>query len=108
MIGPASKIDEDGVEDKSEQEVPDDIKIESDSDTDTEDSESQDEDEDIRKKHIYQENYWPSKPEKPKGFTFKGKHKLMTFAVNKSKILLKRFSYSLDSDLDGHLNLISR
>ena len=92
MIGPASKIDEDGVEDKSEQEVPDDIKIESDSDTDTEDSESQDEDEDIRKKHIYQENYWPSKPEKPKGFTFKGKHKLMTFAVNKSKLLLKRGS----------------
>ena len=72
-----------------------------DSDTDTDDSDNQEDDQDSTKDdhedadiekpaNIYKENFWPSKPEIPKGFTFKGKHKLMTFAVNKAKTLLKR------------------
>ena len=72
-----------------------------DSDTDTDDSDNQEDDQDSTKDdhedadiekpaNIYKENFWPSKPEVPKGFTFKGKHKLMTFAVSKAKTLLKR------------------
>ena len=70
-------------------------------DSDTDDSDNQEDDQESTKdddedtyidkaSKIYIESFWPSKPETPKGFTFKGKHNLMTFAVKKAKTLLKR------------------
>ena len=40
--------------------------------------------------NVYKENFWPAKPEEPKGFTYKGKSKMMTYAVGKIKISLKK------------------
>ena len=67
---------------------------------DTEDTDSASEDDSdidemtdtevVDKNKVYIENFWPVKPDKPKGFTFKGKHKLMTHAVKKSKSILKK------------------
>ena len=67
---------------------------------DTEDTDSASEDDSdidemtdtevVDKNKVYIENFWPAKPDKPKGFTFKGKHKLMTHAVKKSKSILKK------------------
>ena len=31
--------------------------------------------------NVYKENFWPAKPEEPKGFTYKGKSKMMTYIV---------------------------
>ena len=50
---------------------------------DTDDAESDSDIDDMKEDdgnlhRVYKVNFWPSKPEKPKGFTFKGKHKLMT------------------------------
>ena len=42
--------------------------------------------------NVYQENCWPAKPEMPKGYTFKGKNKMMTYSMNKIKSLLKKGS----------------
>ena len=39
---------------------------------------------------VYKENCWPASPEEPKGFTFKGKSKMLTYAVEKSKATLKK------------------
>ena len=39
---------------------------------------------------VYKENFWPAKPEEPKGFTFKGKSKMLTYAVEKAKATLKK------------------
>ena len=40
--------------------------------------------------NIYKENSWPQHPEVPKGYTFKGKARLFTFAVDKTKSALKK------------------
>ena len=40
--------------------------------------------------NVYKENFWPAEQDAPKGYTFKGKHKLLTYAVGKSKITLKK------------------
>ena len=40
--------------------------------------------------NVYKENFWPAEADTPKGYTFKGKHKLLTYAVGKSKTLLKK------------------
>ena len=78
------------VESFEEQKISDDPHNNSDTDDDLE--EDLENDQDDKPTNIYKESFWPSKPEKPKGFTFKGKHNLMTFAVNKAKTLLKRKS----------------
>ena len=36
---------------------------------------------------FYKESFWPAKPDTPKGFTFKGRNKMMAFAM---KTLLRR------------------
>ena len=38
----------------------------------------------------YKENSWPENPEVPKGYTFKGKKRLFTFAVGKTKSALRK------------------
>ena len=40
--------------------------------------------------NVYKENSWPQHPEVPKGYTFKGKARLFTFAVDKTKSALKK------------------
>ena len=40
--------------------------------------------------NVYKENSWPSLPEEPKGFTYKGKSKMMTCAMEKTKTVLKK------------------
>ena len=42
------------------------------------------------KQTVYKESSWPAKPETPKGFTFKGKSKMMTYAMEKTKATLKK------------------
>ena len=42
------------------------------------------------KQTVYKENSWPAKPETPKGFTFKGESKMMTYAMEKTKATLKK------------------
>ena len=39
---------------------------------------------------FYKESFWPAKPDTPKGFTFKGRNKMMAFAMEKIKTLLRR------------------
>ena len=39
---------------------------------------------------VYKENLWPAKPEVPKGYTYKGKSKMMTYAIDKIKSALKK------------------
>ena len=38
----------------------------------------------------YKENLWPAPPDEPKGYTFKGKTKLLAFATAKTKASLKK------------------
>ena len=38
---------------------------------------------------FYKESFWPAKPDTPKGFTFKGRNKMMAFAMKKIKNTLK-------------------
>ena len=38
----------------------------------------------------YRESYWPAKPETPKGYTYKGKSKLMSHITEKIKSVLKK------------------
>ena len=38
----------------------------------------------------YKESFWPAKPDTPKGFTYKGKAKMMTYSMNKIKNTLKK------------------
>ena len=40
--------------------------------------------------NVYKESFWPAKPEEPKGFTFKGKSKMMTYAMEKTRSYLKK------------------
>ena len=47
---------------------------------------------------IYKESFWPAKPETPKGFTFNGKSKMMTYALNKIKSILKK---GVEKEIDG-------
>ena len=37
----------------------------------------------------YRESFWPAKPETPKGFTYKGKSKLMSHVMEKIKSILR-------------------
>ena len=39
---------------------------------------------------VYKENFWPAKPDEPKGFTYKGKGKMMTYVIEKTKVALKK------------------
>ena len=39
---------------------------------------------------VYKVNFWPAKPDAPKGYTFKGKSKTMTFIVGKIKNEMKK------------------
>ena len=38
---------------------------------------------------FYKESFWPAKPDTPKGFTFKGRNKMMAFAMEKIKNTFK-------------------
>ena len=38
----------------------------------------------------YRESFWPAKPDTPKGFTYKGKSKLMSHIMEKIKNVLKK------------------
>ena len=78
-----SKIDLNKDKEDTDSASDDDSDIDIDEMTDTEDGDQN---------KVYIENFWPAKPDKPKGFTFKGKHKLMTHAVKKSKSILKKKS----------------
>ena len=50
-----------------------------------------DEIEDVEEtQRFYKESFWPAKPDTPKGFTYKGKSKIMTHAMNKIKSILKK------------------
>ena len=40
--------------------------------------------------NVYKENFWPAPPEEPKGYTFKGKGKMMTYAMEKVKSSFKK------------------
>ena len=40
--------------------------------------------------NVYKETFWPARPEEPKGFTFKGKSKMMTYSMEKAKSILKK------------------
>ena len=77
--------------------------IDSDSDSDKEEydeeenksekeaTEEQDIDEDLKDTQtVYKENCWPPNPETPKGYTFKGKSKMMTYSLGKIKQILKK------------------
>ena len=46
----------------------------------------------------YNVNIWPTPPDEPKGYTFKGKTKLMAFAMEKTKVTLKKGS---EKEFDG-------
>ena len=62
------------------------------SDTENEDEHSGDETEKEEVKGVYKESAWPAKPEEPKGFTFKGKSKMMGYITEKAKNALKKGS----------------
>ena len=47
---------------------------------------------------VYKENSWPAKPDEPKGFTFKGKNKMMAFAMIKTKTYFKK---GIEKDIIG-------
>ena len=57
-----------------------------------EDSSEEDEDEADEPQSVYKENSWPSKPGEPKGFTFKGKSKMMGYITGKIRTFLKKGS----------------
>ena len=38
----------------------------------------------------YRKRFWPAKPETPKGYTYKGKSKLMSHIMEKIKSILKK------------------
>ena len=40
--------------------------------------------------NVDKENFWPAPPEEPKGYTFKGKGKMMTYAMEKVKSSFKK------------------
>ena len=62
------------------------------SDTEIEHVNSGDEVDNEEAKSVYKENFWPAKPEEPKGFTFKGKSKMMGYVTEKAKTVLNKGS----------------
>ena len=62
----------------------------------------------IKDHREYKENLWPAPPEDPKGYTFKGKSKLLTFAVEKSKAEYNDIKFKvLDARKVGGANQIT-
>ena len=57
-----------------------------------ENEDSGDEVENEEAQGVYKENSWPAKPEEPKGYTFKGKSKMMGYITEKVKNVLKKGS----------------
>ena len=58
---------------------------------------SKEEEDEEGENNVYKENFWPAKPDTPKGYTFKGKRKTKTFIMEKVKAELKK---GLEKDVD--------
>ena len=62
--------------------------LEDDSESEDNNDEDVDNDENVEneeEQNVYKESSWPAEPEAPKGYTFKGKSKMMAYAQNKIK-----------------------